>query len=159
MRNGLVAVLLSTKEWPSVSRILAEAGGHWSDTIVWAKDRFTLGRADYQRSYEPIWYGWREGSTHHWCGDRNQGDVWRIARPGVSELHPTTKPLELVEKALENSSTAGDIVLDLFMGSGTSVIAAERTGRVCFGVELSRAYCDVAVARWEAFTGKVAERC
>ncbi|MGE0227606.1 MAG: site-specific DNA-methyltransferase [Dehalococcoidia bacterium] len=151
--DGAVYVSMSTKEWATVSRVLEEAGGHWSDTIIWAKDRFVLGRADYQRQYEPIWYGWRESTAHHWCGDRNQGDVWQIERPSDSPLHPTMKPLELVERALKNSSREGDRVLDLFLGSGTTLIAAERTGRVCFGLELDPTYCDVIVARWEAFTG------
>jgi len=73
--DGAIYVCMSSKEWPLVSRLLAEAGGHWSDTVIWAKDRFVLGRADYQRGYEPIWYGWREGVDHHWCGDRDQSDV------------------------------------------------------------------------------------
>lgn len=149
---------MSTKEWATVSRVLEEAGAHWSDTIVWAKDRFTLGRSDYQRQYEPIWFGWREGAKHHWCGDRDQGDVWQIPRPAESPLHPTMKPLELVERALENSSQAGDAVLDLFLGSGTSLIASERTGRVCRGMELDPKYVDVAVARWESFTGLKAKK-
>ena len=151
--DGVIYCVMSSKELPLVSRIFEEAGAHWSDTIIWAKDRFTLGRADYQRQYEPIWYGWREGSPHHWCGDRNQGDVWSLARPSESVLHPTMKPLELVEKAITNSSLPGDTVLDLFLGSGTTLIACERTGRICRGVELDPRYADVIVARWEAFTG------
>jgi DNA modification methylase len=141
-----------------VSRVLAEAGAHWSDTIIWVKDLFTLGRADYQRHYEPIWYGWREGAKHFWCGDRDQGDVWQIARPSESKLHPTMKPLALVERALINSSRPGDSVLDLFLGSGTTLIAAERTGRTCLAMELDPRHVDVAVARWEAFTGEQARR-
>ena len=82
--DGAIYICMSTKEWPVVSRVLQEAGGHWSDTIIWAKDRFVLGRADYQRQYEPIWYGWREGASHYFCGDRDQGDVWRIDRPSAS---------------------------------------------------------------------------
>ena len=156
--DGAVYVCMSTKEWPLVSRVLAEEGGHWSDTIVWAKDRFVLGRADYQRQYEPVWYGWREGVQHYWKGDRDQGDVWKIDRPSDSDLHPTMKPLALVERAIENSSRPGDAVCDLFLGSGSSLIACERTGRVCFGMELEPRYVDVAVLRWEAFTGGKAER-
>jgi DNA modification methylase len=154
--DGAIYVCMSTKEWGSVSRALAEAGGHWSDTIVWKKDRFVMGRADYQRQYEPIWYGWREGAKHHWCGDRDQGDVWEIARPSESEAHPTMKPLALVEKAISNSSSPGDVVLDLFLGSGTTLIAAERTGRICYGMELDSHYGSVVLARWESFSGKEA---
>jgi DNA modification methylase len=156
--DGALYICMSTREWPVVSRVLEELGGHWSDTIIWAKDRFVLGRADYQRQYEPVWYGWREGVPHHWCGDRDQGDVWSIPRPAESELHPTMKPLALVERAIENSSRAGDLVLDLFLGSGTSVIAAERTGRICYGMELDPHYCRIVIARWEAFSGLKAEK-
>jgi DNA modification methylase len=154
--DGAIYLCMSTREWGSVSQALAEAGAHWSDTIIWKKDRFVMGRADYQRQYEPIWYGWREGAKHHWCGDRDQGDVWEIARPSESEAHPTMKPLALVERAINNSSRAGDVVLDLFLGSGTTLIAAERTGRVCLGMELDPHYASVILARYESFTGRTA---
>jgi DNA modification methylase len=156
--DGAIYCCMSSKELALVSRILSEEGGHWSDTIIWAKDRFVLGRADYQRAYEPIWYGWREGSEHHWCGDRDQDDVWTIARPSDSPLHPTTKPLALMERAIQNSSRDGALVLDPFAGSGSTLIACERTGRVCSGIELDSIYVDVAVARWERFSGQTAER-
>jgi DNA modification methylase len=116
-----------------------------------------LGRADYQRSYEPIWFGWREGTAHHWCGDRDQGDVWQIARPAEAPLHPVMKPLALMERAIRNSSREGDLVLDPFLGAGSTLLA-ERTGRACFGLELDPTYCDVSLARWEAFTGERAVR-
>jgi hypothetical protein len=89
--DGAIYICMSSKELPLLSRVLAEEGAHWSDTIIWDKDRFVLGRADYQRAYEPIWYGWREGAGHTWCGDRDQSDLWQIARPADSPLHPTTK--------------------------------------------------------------------
>jgi DNA modification methylase len=149
---------MSTKEWPHVSRVLAEEGGHWSDTIIRAKDRFTLGRADYQRQYEPLWFGWREGSDHFWCGDRDQGDVWKIDRPSASEAHPTMKPLPLIERAIENSSKPGDLVTDLFLGSGSTLIACERTGRTCFGIEIDEMYASILIARWESFSGQEARR-
>ena len=151
--DGALYVFMSSKEWPLLARVLAEAGGHWSDTLIWAKDRFTLGRSDYQRGFEPIWYGWREGSTHHWCGDRDQSDVWQIARPAASPLHPAQKPLPLLERAIENSSRSGDLVLDMFAGSGSTLIAAVRTGRVWAGLELDPRYCDVIAARWASLTG------
>jgi DNA modification methylase len=154
--DGAIYVCMSSKELPLVSRVLEEEGGHWSDTIIWRKDRFTLGRADYQRQYEPIWFGWREGAKHQWHGGRDQGDVWDVDRPSESQAHPTMKPLALVERALENSSSRGDIVLDLFLGSGSTIIAAERTGRVCFGTELDPHYASVVLARWEAFSGREA---
>jgi DNA modification methylase len=156
--DGALYVCMSSKEMPLVSRVLTEEGGHWSDTIIWRKDRFVLGRADYQRSYEPIWFGWREGSSHHWCGDRDQDDVWEINRPSDAPLHPTMKPLPLMERAIANSSKSGDLVLDLFAGSGSTLIACERTGRRCAALELDPRYADVILARWERFSGDVAER-
>jgi DNA modification methylase len=156
--DGALYVCMSSKELPLVSRVLAEEGGHWSDTIIWRKDRFVLGRADYQRSYEPLWYGWREGASHHWCGDRDQDDVWEIDRPSDAPLHPTMKPLPLMERAIANSSASGDLVLDLFAGSGSTLIACERTGRRCAALELDPRYVDVVLARWERFSGSVAER-
>lgn len=154
--DGAIYCCMSSKELPLVSRVLAEEGGHWSDTLIWAKDRFVLGRADYQRSYEPIWYGWREGAEHFWCGDRDQGDVWSIARPAEAPLHPVMKPLALMERAIANSSREGALILDVFLGSGSTLIAAERTGRVCAGIELDPVYVDVSLARWERFSGQVA---
>lgn len=154
--EGALYICMSTKEWPLVSRVLDDAGGHWSDTIIWCKDRFVLGRADYQRQYEPVWFGWREGVQRYWCGDRDQGDVWTIARPSDSPLHPTMKPLALIERAIENSSRPGDQVLDLFLGSGSTLIGCERTGRACAGIEIDPHYCAVIIARWEAFSGEKA---
>ena len=156
--DGALYICMSSKELPLVSRILIEEGGHWSDTIIWSKDRFVLGRADYQRAYEPIWYGWREGTKHIWKGGRDQDDVWRIDRPSDSPLHPTMKPLPLIERAIQNSSEPGAVVLDPFMGSGSTLIACERTGRISAGIEIDPRYCDVIVARWEAFTGLTAEK-
>ena len=105
------------------------AGGHWSAFVIWAKNGFTLGRADYQRQYEPILYGWKEGDDHFWCGAQDQGDVWFVDKPRKNDLHPTMKPVALVERAVRNSSKSRDIVLDPFGGSGTTLIACEKTGR------------------------------
>lgn len=155
--DGALYICMSCKEWPTVSHVLAEAGGHWSTTLIWEKDRFVLGRSDYQRSYEPIWYGWRDGVKRHFSGGRDQGDVWKIERPSDSPLHPTMKPLPLIERAIENSSQPGDTVLDLFLGSGSTLIASERTGRISYGMELDPHYCSIVIARWEAFSGQTAE--
>jgi DNA modification methylase len=156
--NGAIYCFMSTKEWPLVTRLFDEAGVHWSDTVIWMKDRFVLGRAPYQRQYEPLFFGWTEGAKPYWCGDRDQGDVWQVPRPAISDLHPTMKPLALVERAIANSSEPGDRVLDLFLGSGTTLIAAERTGRACVGMELDPHYCQIVINRWEAFTGETATR-
>jgi hypothetical protein len=105
---------------------------------------------------EPILYGWREGSDHYWCGDRSQGDVWCVDKPRVNDLHPTMKPVELIERAIHNSSRKGDLVLDPFGGSGSTLIACERTGRRARMLELDPVYVDVMVRRWQECTGKEA---
>jgi len=156
--DGPAYIFMSSKEMPLVSRVLEDLGGHWSDTIIWKKDRFVIGRADYQREYEMLWYGWPAGRKRQWHGGRAQSDVWEIPRPTASKEHPTMKPVELVERALTNSSEVGDTVLDLFLGSGTTVIAAERTGRRCLGMELEPRYVQVAIERWQASTGRTAMR-
>ena len=156
--DGAVYVCMSSSELHTLQKAFTAAGGHWSTFLIWAKDTFTVGRSDYQRQYEPILYGWREGAKHHWCGARDQGDLRLVEKPDRNPLHPTMKPLALMERAIENSSRPGDVVLDCFLGSGSTLIACERTGRVCYGVELDPVYCDVAVARWEAFTGEKARK-
>lgn len=156
--RGGIYIAMSSSELDALQSAFRAAGGKWSTFIIWAKNTFTLGRADYQRQYEPILYGWREGATRHWCGDRDQGDVWQIKKPHKNDLHPTMKPVELVERALRNSSRPGDVVLDPFGGSGTTLIAAEKSGRVARLMELDPKYCDVIVRRWEDFTGGVALR-
>ena len=155
--DGAVYICMSSSELQTLQAAFKSAGGHWSTFIIWAKDRFTLGRADYQRQYEPILYGWPEGVKRHWCGDRNQGDVWEIARPHKNDLHPTMKPVALVERAIRNSSRKGDLVFDPFGGSGTTLIAAEKTGRHASLIELDPKYVDVIVRRWQEFTGREAQ--
>src|SRR5665213_789578 len=110
--KGALYVCMSSSELHTLFRAFTEAGGHWSTFIIWAKNTFTLGRSDYQRQYEPILYGWREGNRHYWCGARDMGDLWSIKKPCVNDLHPTMKPVELMERAITNSSVRGAIVLD-----------------------------------------------
>ena len=156
--RGAIYVAMSSSELDTLQSAFRAAGGHWSTFIIWAKNTFTLGRADYQRQYEPILYGWPEGAQRHWCGDRDQGDVWSIKKPQKNDLHPTMKPVELVERAIRNSSRPGNVVLDPFGGSGTTLIAAEKSGRIARLIELDPKYVDVIVRRWEDFTGKQAIR-
>jgi DNA modification methylase len=156
--RGGIYVAMSSSELDVLQAAFRAAGGKWSTFIIWAKNTFTLGRADYQRQYEPILYGWPEGAQRHWCGDRDQGDVWNIKKPQKNDLHPTMKPVELVERAIRNSSRPGNVVLDPFGGSGTTLIAAEKSGRVARLIELDPKYVDVIVRRWEDFTGKQAIR-
>ena len=156
--DGAVYICMSSSELHTLQKAFIAAGGHWSTFIIWAKNTFTIGRSDYQRQYEPILYGWREGVNHYWCRDRDQGDVWQVDKPSSSPLHPTMKPLALIERAIQNSSQSGDKVLDTFLGSGSTLIACERTGRICYGMELEPLYVDIARMRWEAFTGEKAKR-
>lgn len=147
--------VMSAQEWPVIDDALRTAGFHWSSTIIWAKDRLVLSRKDYHTQYEPIWYGWNAaGSRLVAVEDRKQSDVWNMDRPSRSDLHPTTKPVELIERAIENSAVAGGIVLDLFGGSGSTLIAAEKTGRKARLAELDPKYVDVIVRRWQDFTGQ-----
>jgi len=154
--KGAIYICMSSSELHTLEKAFREAGGHWSTFLIWAKNTFTLGRADYQRQYEPILYGWKEGTDHFWCGARDQGDVWFIKKPVKNDLHPTCKPVELIERALHNSSKTRDTVLDPFAGSGSTLIACERIGRQARLIELDPRYCDVIVRRWEEHTGELA---
>lgn len=155
--KGDLYCVLGASEWPNLDLALRGAGYHWSATIIWAKDIFVLGRSNYHRRYEPLWYGWPAKGKSSYNGKRDQDDVWNFARPKKSEEHPTMKPVDLVVKAIVNSSKRGEVVFDPFLGSGTTLLAAESSGRVCAGIELDPGYCDVIVKRWEQFTGKKAK--
>lgn len=154
--DGDLYCVLGASEWPTLDLALRGAGLHWSATVIWVKDLFVLGRSKYHRRYEPIWYGWPTGRKSSFGTDRSLDDVWEIPRPKRSEEHPTMKPVELVERAIANSSKAGDLILDPFLGSGTTLIAAEKTGRVGYGMEIDPRYVAVTIERWERFTGQTA---
>ena len=156
--KGACYVCMSSSELHTLQKAWLDAGGKWSTFVIWAKNTFTLGRADYQRQYEPILYGWKEGAKHFWCGDRDQSDIWNYKKPHVNDLHPTMKPVELVERAIKNSSKTRDIVIDLFGGSGTTLIACEKTNRQARLMEMDPKYVDVIVKRWEDYTGLKATR-
>ena len=147
---------MSSSQIDTLKRVFVAEGGHWSTFIIWAKNTFTLGRSDYQRQYEPILYGWKESTHHFWCGARDQGDVWLINKPASNDLHPTMKPVELIERAIGNSSKGRDTVLDTFGGSGSTLIACEKTGRYGRLIEIDPRHIDTAVVRWQQFTGKEA---
>ena len=126
--------------------------------IIWGKDRFALSRGHYHWQHEPCWYAVRKGATGHWRGDRKQSTLWAIpAREDKGLGHSTQKPVECMKRPIENNSSPGQAVYEPFSGSGTTIIAAEMTGRCCYAVELNPAYVDVAVKRWQAFTGKRAK--
>lgn len=155
--KGAIYICMSSSELHTLQKAFREAGGHWSTFVIWAKNTFTMGRSDYQRQYEPILYGWKEGSDHFWCGARDQGDVWFVKKPVSNDLHPTMKPVELVERAIRNSSKSRDTVLDPFGGSGSTLIACEKAGGQARLIELEPKYCDVIVRRYQEFSGKEAK--
>lgn len=125
--------------------------------LVWDKGQMVLGHSEYHYRHEPILFGWKPGKRHR-NSDRTRTSVWQAPKPSASREHPTMKPVELWEMAVRDGSRLGEIVLDLFLGSGTTIIAAENLGRRCYGMEISPAYCDVIVDRWEKFTGAKAVR-
>lgn len=126
--------------------------------LIWVKNSFTLWRQVYQWRHEPCLYGWKPGAAHRWYGDRSKSTALELPKPQKSDLHPTMKPVALFEHLIENSTEPGDVVFDGFAGSGTTVIACERLGRVARAIEFGPAYCDVIVERWERETGKKAKR-
>lgn len=128
---------------------------HFSSMIIWAKNSLTLSQTDYQSQHEPCLYGWMDNGTHSWHSDRKQTSLWRFDKERV-EGHTTPKPVELVSKAISNSSKGGDCVIDLFGGSGSTLIACEKTAREARLMELDEKYVDVIVKRWQEFTGKKA---
>lgn len=141
-------VVMSAQEWGNLMLALFENGYHWSSTIIWNKSHLVMSRKDYHTKYEPIWYGWLDGAPRL-CPiqDRKQSDVWDVDRPTKSELHPTTKPIELISIALKNSSKTGNLVMELFTGSGSTMVAAHQLNRKCYGMELDPKYCQVIVDR------------
>ena len=124
--------------------------------IIWAKSNFGWGFGRYKFKHEPIFYCHRKGQSDSWYGDKTQSTLWEVDKPSANKIHPTMKPIELIEMALKNSSRPNDLVVDLFGGSGSTLIACEKTGRKCYTMELSPHYCDVIVKRWQEFTGKKA---
>ena len=143
---------------------LAACGFQLRSQIIWTKQHFVLSRGDYHWQHESCWYAVREGRSGHWGGDRRQTTVWEIANNnpfgnGQREEtwgHGTQKPVECMRRPIDNNSRPGQAVYDPFLGSGTTLIAAEMTGRLCYGLELNPAYVDVVVQRWQAFTGRTA---
>lgn len=134
-----------------------EANMQVRETLIWNKNVFTFGRQDYQWKHEPCLYGWKDGAGHNWYSDRKQTTVLDYDRPTKSELHPTMKPIELFAYQIQNSTKQNDKVLDIFGGSGTTLMACEQLDRKCYTVELDPHYCDVIIDRWEKFTGKTAK--
>jgi len=135
---------------------LKTVGFKLAQCLVWVKNKFVIGRQDYQWRHEPILYGWKEGSCHYFIDDRTQSTVLEFDKPTRNAEHPTMKPVDLLVYLIKNSSKENDIVLDLFGGSGSTLIAAEQINRTCYTMELDPRYCDVIVKRWETLTGQKA---
>lgn len=140
-----------------VADSLIKTGLNIRAQIIWAKNQLVISRGDYHPMHEPCWYAVRKSKTGHWAGDRKQSTLWQIDKPRKSETgHSTQKPVECMRRPIVNNSSPGQAVYDPFLGSGTTLIAAETEGRVCYGMELNPLYVDVIVQRWQEFTGEEA---
>lgn len=124
--------------------------------LIWNKNSMVMGRQDYHWKHEPCLYGWKDGASHLWASDRKQTTILEFNRPSKNDLHPTMKPVTLFDYQIKNNTKGGDIVVDLFGGSGTAMMACEQNGRVCYTMELDPKYVDVIIERWENFTGEKA---
>jgi site-specific DNA-methyltransferase (adenine-specific) len=146
-KGGAIYVWHASSETHNFIQQFLDAGFLFKSYIVWNKNNSTFGRSDYHWKHEPCIYGWLDGASHKWSGDRKQTTVWDIDRPSKSEEHPTMKPIALCSKPIENSSDVNDIVLDVFLGSGSTMVAAHQLKRKCYGMELDPKYCQVIVDR------------
>lgn len=156
--GGAIYVCHADTEGVNFRRGLVDAGWLFKQCLIWVKQQFVMGRQDYHWRHEPILYGWKPGAAHEWHTDRKQDTVWEFDRPHRNGELPTMKPVELIAYALGNSSAKGATILDPFGGSGSTLLAAEQTGRRACLMEIDPRYCDVIVTRWERFTGQVAIR-
>lgn len=155
-QGGSLYVCHASSFQREVQTALETAGFEVRTQIIWAKNTFGWGFGRYKFQHEPIFYAHVKGQKDPWYGDKSQSTLWQEKKPAANREHPTMKPVELMERALNNSSKVGDSVLDLFGGSGSTLIACERLSRVCRMMEIDPIYCDVIVRRWQSFTGKQA---
>ena len=155
--NARFYVFCATDQITMADRVFSHHLGMRPRLLIWAKESFILRHNNYHSQYEVVCFGWKGagGGPEFWYGDRKQSDLWTVGRDG-DRVHPTQKPVEVCAKPIANSSAKGGVVLDPFLGSGTTLIAAEQTGRICYGMEIDPRYCDVIVTRWENLTGKKA---
>ena len=151
-------IWFASREHLNFESALNNAGLNVRQELVWNKNSMTLGRQDYQWKFEPCLYGWKEGASHKWYGGRDKTNVLEFNKPLRSDMHPTMKPVPLFAYLIENSSKEGDVVVDIFGGSGTTMIACEEMNRVCRMMELDPIYCQVIINRWEALTGRKARK-
>lgn len=149
MKDGAALyVFHSDSEGLNFRKAFVKAGFKLTQCCIWEKNSMVLGRQDYQWQHEPVLYGWKPTGSHQWHSDRCQTTIWHFDKPLRSEDHPTMKPIPLIAYPIQNSSAKGDLILDLFGGSGSTMIACEQTGRICFMMELEPIYCDVIVRRY-----------
>ena len=151
--DASIYVFHADTEGYNFRKAFKEAGFYLSGVCIWAKQSLVLGRSPYQWQHEPILFGWRKDGRHKWYSDRKQTTIWNFDRPTKSELHPTMKPVPLLAYPIKNSSVTNCIVLDPFGGSGSTLIACEQTGRICYAIELDEKYADVIVKRYIEYVG------
>ncbi|MCT3602242.1 site-specific DNA-methyltransferase [Lactobacillus acidophilus] len=158
MKSGAAYyVWYASSEAANLNLALNNNGLKVREELIWAKNQMVIGRQDYQWQHEPCLYGWNEDGTHSWYSDRKQTTILRFDKPQRADLHPTMKPIPLFDYQIKNSTKSGDIVLDLFGGSGTSIMACEQDNRTCHTMEYDPKYVDVIIDRWEQFTGEKAK--
>ena len=155
--GACVYVWYASKEHCNFEMALKESGLETRQQLIWKKSSLVMGRQDYQWNHEPCLYGWKEGAGHLWVSDRKQTTVLEFDKPSKSTLHPTMKPIPLFDYQIKNNTKDGDIVLDLFGGSGTTIMACEQNGRRGYAMEFDPRYVDVIIDRWEQFTGNKAQ--
>ncbi len=153
-----IYVFHADSEGSNFRKAMVDAGFKLAQCCIWVKNSLVMGRQDYHWQHEPVLYGWKDTAAHRWYSDRKQTTLWNFNRPTRSGEHPTMKPIDLIEYPLNNSSKRGDNVLDLFGGSGSTLIACEKNARSCYTMELDPVYCQVILDRWQKFSGKKATR-
>lgn len=155
--GGVFYIFHADSEGLNFRLAVKESGQEVKQCLIWSKNAMVMGRQDYHWQHEPILYGWKSGSSHLWASDRKQTTILNFDRPTSNKEHPTMKPVGLVSYLMKNNTKKMDVVMDLFGGSGTTLIASEQTERTCYMMELDPRYCDVIVRRWENITGEKAE--
>lgn len=152
--DASIYVFHADTEGLNFRKAFKDAGFYLSGCCVWKKNALVLGRSPYQWQHEPVLYGWKQKGKHQWFSDRKQTTIWEYDRPKSSKEHPTMKPVQLMAYPIQNSSMRGTIILDPFLGSGSTLIAADQTGRICYGIELDEKFVDVIVKRYMETTEK-----
>lgn len=154
--GGSFYIWFASREHCNFENALNASGLSVRQELIWKKNALVLGRQDYQWKHEPCLYGWKDGASHNWYGDRSQTTILEFDKPLRNADHPTMKPVELFAYQIKNNTKRGETVLDLFGGSGTTIIACEQTGRTAYCMELDERYCDVIIKRYENLTGDTA---